>query len=126
MPDDPTIKEIRDLDRLIRSPDWVIPDGVHTTLPKVLYAYLAKHKEAFVNGKRNRDYARIMRMLEHMDNINKAREPVAPLEHIVHIDRDVDQAIEELADLPVHELEALAAAAPILERLERARQQEGN
>ena len=104
------------IDRLLRHPDWVMPENVHTWLPEQMAAVVTDKKE-------NGDYrcsetarTRAAGLLMKMSQQNRDSDPVAQQIN-VSVSTDVGQAMEALKSLPREELERLSAAADVLERV---------
>lgn len=109
-------RDVRMIDRILRHPDWVMPENIHAWLPSEM-AQVVQLKDKDGNYKFSETArVRAARILMLMSQQNRDSDPV-PEQINVTVSSDVGAAMEALKSLPREELERLAAAADVLDRV---------
>jgi len=125
-------RDLRMLEQVVTHPQWEMPPGLHKELPaamaEIAFAKVtdpSTGKEAYAYNSRKRSIAARILTHMHQQNINAAP-PVQ--EHDVRLSGDLHATVEQMenSNLSIEELEALAASAPIFDRLKSMQQNDAN
>ncbi len=106
-------KDVKDIERLLKSGVWQMPEGLEAGLPNALAHVVFAQNEAkqFLFSTRARTTA--ARILVQMMGQNVSRNP-APQEVNLNVTPQLNEALDLLKNLPREELEKLAAAHDVL------------
>lgn len=106
-------KDVKDIERLLKSGVWEMPAGLEAGLPAALSNIVFAQNEAkqFLFSTRARTTA--ARVLVQMMGQNVSRNPV-PQEVNLNVTPQLNDALDKLKTLPREELEKLAAAHDVL------------
>lgn len=106
-------KDVKDIERLLKSGVWEMPDGLEAALPHALsqVVFLQNGDKQFIYSTRARTTA--ARILVQMMGQNVSRNP-APQEVNLNVTPQLNEALDLLKTLPREELEKLAAAHDVL------------
>lgn len=119
MQDTPVLENTRDvrmMERLLKHPDWVMPDNVYGWLPKEMAAVIQDKKAD--GSPRCAETARVRaaQVLMKMSQQNRDADPT-PQQINVSVTTDVAAAMEAIKSLPREELERLSQAAEIIGKI---------
>lgn len=121
-------RDLRLIEQVVTHPQWKMPEGLYENLPEMLAEVaFSKVKSKDENGNEVEKYAYnsrkrsiAARILTHMNqqNINIAP-PVQDHNHNVHVTGDLHATVEQMqkANFSDEDLEKIASAAPLFDRL---------
>ncbi len=106
-------KDVKDIERLLKSGVWEMPAGLESALPHALsqVVFLQNGEKQFIYSTRARTTA--ARILVQMMGQNVSCNP-APQEVNLNVTPQLNDALDKLKALPREELEKLAAAHDVL------------
>ncbi|QDV49548.1 hypothetical protein [Gimesia fumaroli] len=126
-------RDLRMIEQVITHPQWEMPAGLYKGLPASMAEIVFKQvedpktpgKKVYAYSARKRSIAARILTHMHQQNINAAP-PVQ--EHDVHVSGDLHTTLEQMdqANLSDEQLEKLAAAAPVLDRLKAMQSNDDN